>query len=113
MTELHLGIDMGAGMTSLFRERMNDRSLRETLLEARRWTGPDAVQAGFIDNVGGWPEVVKLINDKKLAGLGKTGVYGLLRDEIYRESVALQETHVHANRRDWLESLGRPRWSKL
>lgn len=47
------------------------------------------MKVGLADALGSLPEVLKLIEEKKLVGKGKGNVYGLLRDEMYREVLAL------------------------
>lgn len=115
MNEIAYGSDLTPPMMGLVRTKMDPHTFRKTILEGHRWTGPEAVKVGLADALGGHPEVLKLIADKKLVGKGKGKVYGLLRDEMYREVLALGERYGKGgleHRADLVQE-GRPHWSKL
>ncbi|KAJ4306670.1 hypothetical protein N0V88_000034 [Collariella sp. IMI 366227] len=57
------------------------------VLEAHRFGGQAAVDAGIADRLGGLDAVLELVKEKKLTNKAKTGIYGLLKAEMYRESV--------------------------
>lgn len=75
------------------------------VLEARRFGGKEAAAVGIVDVAGGWDEVLGLIKERTLVGRGKTGVYGLLKMEMYRECLDLLENHVREEGKDkgWVE----------
>lgn len=102
-------------MTSIFREKLDARTYRSIVLEGKRFTGPEALKAGIVDAIGAMPEVVKLIEERKLIGKGATGVYDRLRDEMYRETLSLLEKYdgVSGYQRGEKEEAGLPSWSKL
>ncbi|KAL2184818.1 ClpP/crotonase [Thermothelomyces heterothallicus CBS 203.75] len=89
VNELEFGVPLKAAMSSIFRLKLPAATYRELVLEARRFAGPAAVDAGLADRVGGLDAVLDLVRERKLAGKAKTGIYGLLKAEMYRESVAL------------------------
>lgn len=70
------------------------------VLEARRFGGKEAAVVGIVDVAGGWDEVLGLIKERALVGRGKTGVYGLLKMEMYRECLDFLENHVREDKKD-------------
>ncbi|KAL2195686.1 ClpP/crotonase-like domain-containing protein [Corynascus similis CBS 632.67] len=89
INELEFGVPLKPAMSSIFRLKLPASTYRELVLEARRFSGEAAVQAGLVDRVGGLDAVLDLVRERKLTGKAKTGIYGLLKAEMYRESVAL------------------------
>ena len=59
----------------------------DSALVARKFQA--ALAAGIIDRADGLEGALALVRDGKLTTKGKTGVYGLLKEEMYREQVAL------------------------
>ena len=111
LNELDFGAALKPAMSSIFRQKLSGATYRSLVLEARRFTGPAALEAGIIDAIGspafggvgggngartgttGWEAVLRLVKERGLAGKGKTGVYGLMKMEMYRESLAYLEGH--------------------
>lgn len=89
VNELEFGVPLKPAMSSIFRLKLPAATYRALVLEAHRFGGEEAVRAGVADRVGGLEEVLSLVEERKLTGKGKTGIYGLLKAEMYRESVAL------------------------
>ncbi|EGS24002.1 uncharacterized protein CTHT_0007130 [Thermochaetoides thermophila DSM 1495] len=89
VNELEFGVPLKPAMSSIFRLKLPPVTYRDLVLEAKRFGGAAAVQAGIVDSVGGLEEVLKLIEQRKLVGKGDSGIYGLLKAEMYRESVGL------------------------
>ncbi|KAL2144317.1 hypothetical protein VTI28DRAFT_9225 [Corynascus sepedonium] len=89
INELEFGVPLKPAMSSIFRLKLPASTYRELVLEARRFSGEAAVQAGLVDRAGGLDAVLDLVRERKLTGKAKTGIYGLLKAEMYRESVAL------------------------
>lgn len=88
-------------MSAIFRVKVpSPHVYREMVLEARRYGGRDALAAGLVDAAGGWAEVLALVGERKLAGRGATGVYGLLKMEMYRECLDLLENGPREDRKD-------------
>ncbi|EAQ86975.1 hypothetical protein CHGG_08228 [Chaetomium globosum CBS 148.51] len=71
-------------------------------MEARRYGGPAAMAAGLVDGVGGLEAALGLVRERGLAKKAATGIYGLMKAEMYRESVALlgREGHEEGEVRD-------------
>ncbi|KAK3304001.1 ClpP/crotonase-like domain-containing protein [Chaetomium strumarium] len=96
VNELEFGVPLKAAMSSIFRLKLAPQAYRQLVLEAHRFGGAAAVDVGIADRVGGLEAVLALVAEKKLAGKAKTGIYGLLKAEMYRESVALLSAEGHA-----------------
>lgn len=91
LNELDFGAALKPAMSAVFRLKTSPQTYRSLVLEARRFSGAEALQAGIVDGVGGLEQVLALVADRKLADKGKTGVYGALKREMYRESVAIMK----------------------
>ncbi|KAK4205744.1 ClpP/crotonase-like domain-containing protein [Triangularia verruculosa] len=88
VNELEFGVPLKAPMSSIFRLKLPAATYRDLVLEAKRFSGEEAVRGGLVDRVGGLEEVLQLVRERKLTDKAKTGIYGLLKTEMYRESVA-------------------------
>lgn len=111
LNELEFGAPLKPQMSAIFRVKVpSPHVYREMVLEARRYGGRDALAAGLVDAVttttsgggdgGAWPDVLALVEARKLTGKGKTGVYGLLKMEMYRECLDLLENGPREDRKD-------------
>lgn len=121
LNELDFGAPLKPAMSSVFRQKLGHATYRTLVLEARRFTGPQALEAGILDAVSspafattaagpgaggagagtaGWEAVMQLVRERGLIGKGRTGVYGLMKMEMYRESLAYLEGHEREDERD-------------
>ncbi|KAF3766051.1 ClpP/crotonase [Cryphonectria parasitica EP155] len=101
LNELEFGAPLKPAMSAIFRVKVpSPHVYREMVLEARRFGGAEAAAKGIVDVAGGWDEVVALVKDRALTTRGKTGVYGLLKMEMYRECVDLLENHGREEAKD-------------
>ncbi|KAK8097204.1 uncharacterized protein PG998_005426 [Apiospora kogelbergensis] len=95
VNELEFGAPLLPPMAGIFREKLRPDVYRELALEARRFGGKEALAAGIVDALGGLGAgddgegVLKLVREKGLVAKGKMGVYGMLKQEMYRGQVAL------------------------
>jgi len=89
VNELDFGVPLKPAMSSIFRLKVSAQTYRSLVLEAHRFGGQAALDAGIVDRLGGLEAVLDLVKERKLTGKAKTGIYGLLKAEMYRESVAL------------------------
>lgn len=96
VNELEFGVPLKPAMSSIFRLKLAPQNYRALVLEAHRFGGQAAVDAGIADRLGGLDAVLELVKERKLTGKAKTGIYGLLKAEMYRESVALLSAEGHA-----------------
>jgi len=89
LNELEFGAALKPAMSAIFRLKTPPQTYRSLALEAHRFPGAQALAAGIVDGLGGLDEVLKLVAERKLTDKGKTGIYGSLKREMYRESVAI------------------------
>ncbi|KAK0612849.1 ClpP/crotonase-like domain-containing protein [Bombardia bombarda] len=89
VNELEFGVPLKPAMSSIFRTKLPAATYRQLVLEAHRFGGAQAVEAGIADLVGGLEETVRFVEGRKLTGKAKSGIYGVLKAEMYRESVGL------------------------
>lgn len=57
------------------------------VLEAKRFSGKEALEGGIVDILGGMDECLALAKERKLNEKAKTGVYGALKAEMFRETM--------------------------
>jgi len=95
VNELDFGVPLTAAMSAIFRIKTSPQTYRKLLLEAHRFGGPEAVEAGIVDAVGGLDEALRFVAERKLTQKPKSGIYGLLKSEMYRESVDLLSAEGH------------------
>ncbi|KAK7746942.1 hypothetical protein SLS53_002130 [Cytospora paraplurivora] len=101
LNELDFGAPLKPPMSAVFRVKVPDpRVYREMVLEARRFGGLEAAGKGIVDAAGGWEEVLGLVGERGLVGRGRTGVYGLLKMEMYRECLDLLDSHEREEEKD-------------
>ncbi|KAI0834738.1 enoyl-CoA hydratase/isomerase family protein [Hypoxylon sp. FL0890] len=89
VNELEFGAPLLPPMSSIFRIKAAPHVYRDMVLEARRYDAKAALEAGLVDAVGEMDAALKLIQERGLVKKGSTGAYGILKTEMYRESVAL------------------------
>lgn len=86
LNEVDFGALLKTPMSSIFRDKVVPATYRSLVLEGRRFGGAQARDAGIVDALGGLPEALALIEDRKILGKGKAGVWGMLKAEMYRET---------------------------
>lgn len=101
INELEFGAPLKPPMSSIFRQKLpSPHTYRHLVLEARRFGGQEALDAGLVDALGGLDDALALIAARKLSLMGRTGVYGVLKREMWRESIAYLETHDASEAKD-------------
>lgn len=101
LNELDLGVPLKPAMSSIFRQKITAQHVyRSLVLEAKRFGGKEALEAGLVDGLGGLDEALAFVGERKLADKAKTGVYGVLKAEMYRETVRYLEHHDENEKRD-------------
>ncbi len=94
LNELEFGVAMYPPMLSIFRQKLpHPGTYRDMVLEARRYAAQDALKEGLVDVLGRLPEALQLVRERNLIAKGASGVYGELKAEMWRESVALLDDH--------------------
>lgn len=99
MPPVKLGLSF-PGIGALPRLKLRPLIARKMLLEAHRWTAEEALKDEIVDRIGKPEEILSLSLElaEKWAPMGKAGVYGILREELYGEaSKALKQlSYVHS-----------------
>ncbi|KAI1131201.1 enoyl-CoA hydratase/isomerase [Nemania abortiva] len=89
VNELEFGAPLPPPLAGIFRLKTTPPVYRELVLEAKRFDGKAALEAGLVDAVGELDAVLKLVEERKLVDKGTKGSYGLLKAEMYRDDIAL------------------------
>lgn len=101
LNELDFGVPLKPAMSSIFRQKLPyPAAYRSLVLEAKRFGGKDALEGGLVDVLGGMDEALELIKERKLVEKGKSGVYGLMKAEMFRETIGYLDKHVSEEKRD-------------
>jgi enoyl-CoA hydratase/carnithine racemase len=99
LNELDFGMPLAPPMSSIFRQKCRPDTYRSLVLEAKRFPAKDALEAGIVDGLGGLDEALKFIAERKLTEKGKSGVYGIMKTEMIRDSLALIHGHKAEEKR--------------
>ena len=92
LNELDLGMPLQPPMSSIFRQKITAPHVyRSLILEAKRFGAKEALEGGLVDALGTLEETMKFIGERKLTDKAKTGVYVLLKREMYRETLGYIE----------------------
>ncbi|KAG8992534.1 hypothetical protein FRB94_011510 [Tulasnella sp. JGI-2019a] len=83
INEVEIGEEIHPVSTNIFRDKLDARTYRTIFLEAKRFTDPEALEAGIVDTISDMSDIMKLVKKKNLLGKGSKNVYGLLRDEMH------------------------------
>ncbi|KAG8992400.1 hypothetical protein FRB94_011632 [Tulasnella sp. JGI-2019a] len=114
MNVVGVGKEINPVSSSIFRDKLDARACHTIFLEAERFTGPEALEAGIVDALGDMSDVIGLAKERNLFKKGKNNIYGRLRDEMYRETIGLAEwyqKHGGLQKGD-NEKAGLPGWLK-
>jgi len=87
LNELDLGVPLKPAMSSIFRQKLTPQVYKLMVLEAKRFSGKEALEGGIVDVLGGIEECLELVKERKLTEKAKTGVYGALKAEMFRETL--------------------------
>lgn len=106
--EVEIGITIPAPELALFRHKVGAAAFHETVMLARRWTGPAAEAAGFVEAAVPLDELTDraMTRAGELAPLAENRVgYGWMKEQIYGTDAALNHPHGAAellrNSRDY------------
>ncbi|PWY65378.1 enoyl-CoA hydratase/isomerase family protein [Aspergillus sclerotioniger CBS 115572] len=105
INELEFGVPLQSPMMSVFREKLTPQVFRSVVLEARRFPGPEALKAGIVDALGGMEETLGFVKERKLVKMPQTGIYGMMKEEMYRHSLGILDGH--AGNVEWRERVER------
>ncbi|CAD6570092.1 MAG: hypothetical protein ASARMPRED_003490 [Alectoria sarmentosa] len=100
LNELDFGAPMKAPMASIFRQKVpNPNTFRTIILESKRYGALEGLKEGLLDGLGGMEEVVVFVKEMGLIDRAKTGVYGRLKMEMWRETVGYLDNVEEGERR--------------
>ena len=88
MNEVDFGAPLMPPMSSIFRQKMRADVYRNIVLEGKRFNALAALKEGLVDGLGGWPEALSYVQEMQLVKKGDSGVYGRLKEEMWRETIA-------------------------
>lgn len=98
--ELELGMVIPDAELALFRHKIPMNAFFETVQLARRWTGPDALKAGIVQQVEGLDNLLDaaMTRAEELSRLGANReAYGRMKERIYGENAAINGPHGAAH----------------
>ncbi|KAL4799922.1 ClpP/crotonase-like domain-containing protein [Aspergillus venezuelensis] len=93
VNELDFGVPLQGPMMRVFTEKLSASTARELVLEAKRVGGRDALGKGIVDGVGGIEETLAFLKDRDLGGKVKSGIYGVMKEEMYRGLLGVLDGH--------------------
>lgn len=93
INELEFGVPLETPMMAIFNEKLPRSTFRDVILEAKRFSGEASVKADIVDALGGLPEVVNLIHQRKLLNKADTGIYGTMKEEMYYKTLGILDNH--------------------
>jgi len=97
LNELEFDAELQPAMAEIFKVKVPNAVFRSLVLEARRFTSLQALEAGLVDGLGGVEEAVEVMTDVDgghgrgvmvVGARGRKTVYGKLKEEIYRGVLA-------------------------
>lgn len=92
LNELEFGAPLTPPMASVFRQKLPRPDVyRAAVLESKRFNALEALKEGLVDGLGGLDEALSLVQEMKLVGKADTGVYGRLKEEMWRETLGYLE----------------------
>jgi len=98
--EVEIGMVIPNPELALFRHKIPMNAFFETVQLARRWTGPDALAAGIVQQSETYDKLLNaaMARAAELARLGANRkVYGKMKQAIYGENAAINQPHGPAH----------------
>jgi len=98
--EVEIGMVIPRPELALFRHKLPMNAFFETVQLARRWKGPDAQQAGIVQQIAAMDNLLEqsLARAAELARLGANRkVYGRMKESIYGENASINCVHGPAH----------------
>lgn len=94
--EVELGMAVPEPELALFRHKMPLPAFFETVQFAKRWTGPDALAAGFVQHVAELADLrehaIGVAQERAHLGANRD-VFGWMKEHIYGENAAINGPH--------------------
>lgn len=100
LNENEFGAPLKPPMASIFRQKVpNPNTFRTMVLESKRYGALEGLKEGFLDGLGGVPEVINFVQEMRLVERAKSGVYGRLKAEMWGETVRLLDDYEAGEKR--------------
>lgn len=100
LNEVEFGAPLTAPMSSIFRQKLpSPQTYRTLVLEAKRFNALEALEGGLVDGLGTMNEVLQFVHELGLVNKAKSGVYGRLKREMWRETVGYLDDVGRSERR--------------
>ena len=104
LPEADLGIVIPSTIAVMIKAKMPSVQVyRDAVIEARRYSGPQALKAGIVDALGGLDETLKFIEERQLISKVLPGAVGGLKDDLWRE--VLYAFDNHQENVDWRDTM--------
>jgi enoyl-CoA hydratase/carnithine racemase len=109
VNELRFDAPLMRPFTALFRQQIPLLHYRSVALEARRFTGEEAMQVSLVDGVAhAFDDALKFIHDRELLDKATSRSYGQIKSEMYADLLAeLTPGAVDRATRKTVEEYGR------
>ena len=94
--EMQLGMKIPTPELALFRHKIPMNAFFETVQLARRWTGPEALAAGIVQQTASLEDLAEVarLRAKELAPLGANRkVYGGQKERLYGQNAVINGPH--------------------
>ena len=98
--EVELGMMIPNPELALFRHKIPMNAFFETVQLARRWTGPDALNAGIVQQTAELDSLqdIAMAKAEELSRLGANReIYGQMKENIYGENPSINNSHGPAH----------------
>ncbi|KAF2096082.1 ClpP/crotonase [Rhizodiscina lignyota] len=92
LNEIDIGIAIPPTVLSMFQAKIPlSTTYRSTVLEGKRFPGPEALKEGLVDGLGGLEDAIKFVQERKLVAKAQAGrgAWGQMREDTYRETLSL------------------------
>lgn len=88
LNEVFLGVPLKQPMATIYLDKISSATLRRDLMvEGKRVTAKEALEAGIIDAVGGLDEALALVRQRQLDKLARSPAYAPLKEGAYRRTL--------------------------
>ena len=113
LPEIDLGAVIPSPFQQMFKQKLPSPAVfRLMALEGKRIPGKDAFEMGIVDGLGGLEDVVRFIETRKLTTKTAKGVWGSLKEDMYRETLATMDEEGFHGTLKWREELEKQKFEE-
>jgi len=106
LPEIDLGVVIPLPMQQMLKQKITDAATyRAMALEGRRIGGTTAHEMGVVDGLGGLDEVLAFVDKWKLVDKAQKGVWGGLKEGMFRETLELLRPNASREISRWQEDV--------